>query len=304
MGTDLKAEGRAVAPNHATPHGAVKTVDPRYFAAAAIPLVGGRLFDETDRRGSPLVVMLSQSFAKELFGDENPIGRRVAWTGDVLRFTPFSGDWRTVVGVVGDTRDAGLDGAPTPTMYEPYAQEWIFGATLIVRTTADPTLLQGTIVRVIHELFPRQLIEKVATLEQIRGETVVPRRLNALFIASFGALAFVIAMVGIAGVLAFSVSSRTAEIGIRMSLGADAPRVRRMVLGEGGILLAIGLLVGLTGALFAARLLQGLLFGITPHDPMTLGAVAGVLAAVGVAACWLPAARAARVDPATALRAE
>ena len=304
MATDLKAEGRSVAPNQATPHGAVKTVDPRYFAAAAIPLIGGRLFDETDRRGSPLVVMLSQSFAKELFGDENPIGRRVAWTGDVLRFTPFSSDWRTVVGIVGDTRDAGLDSAPTPTMYEPYAQEWIFGATLIVRTTADPTLLQATIVRVIHELFPRQLIEKVATLEQIRGETVVPRRLNALFIASFGALAFVIAMVGIAGVLAFSVSSRTAEIGIRMSLGADARRVRRMVLGEGGVLLATGLIVGLTGALFASRLLQGLLFGITAHDPATLGAVAGVLAAVGIAACWLPAARAARVDPATALRAE
>jgi putative ABC transport system permease protein len=125
-----------------------------------------------------------------------------------------------------------------------------------------------------------------------------------MFIASFGALAFLIAMVGIAGVLAFSVSSRTAEIGIRMSLGADARRVRRMVLGEGGILLVMGLSVGLAGALFAARLLRGLLFGVTPHDPVTLGAVAFVLAAVGVAACWLPATRASRVDPATALRAE
>jgi len=117
-------------------------------------------------------------------------------------------------------------------------------------------------------------------------------------------LAFAIAMVGIAGVLAFSVSSRTAEIGIRMSLGADARRVHRMILGEGGAMLVVGLVVGLTGALFAARLLRGLLFGVTPHDPATLVAVAVVLTGVGVAACWLPAARAARVDPAVALRAE
>ncbi|MGE5099053.1 MAG: FtsX-like permease family protein, partial [Deltaproteobacteria bacterium] len=198
----------------------------------------------------------------------------------------------------------GLDGDLTPTMYEPFAQEFIVGATLVVRTTSDPTLIQPTIARVVHELSPQQLIENVATLDQIRGEAVAQRRLNAMFIAAFGALAFVIAMVGIAGVLAFSVSSRTAEIGIRMSLGADAARVRRMVLGEGGVLLVTGLVVGLTGALFASQLLRGFLFGITPHDPTTLGTVALVLAAVGVAACWLPAARAARVDPATALRAE
>jgi ABC-type antimicrobial peptide transport system permease subunit len=189
-------------------------------------------------------------------------------------------------------------------MYEPFAQELIINGALVVRTTSDPAVLQSTIVRVIHEISPRQLIEHVATVEQIRDETVAPRRLNAMFITSFGALAFVIAMVGIAGVLAFSVSSRTSEIGIRMSLGADAGRVRRMVLGEGGVLLVAGLALGLTGAFYTARLLRGLLFGITPHDPVTLGAVALVLAAVGVAACWLPAARAARVDPAVALRAE
>jgi len=128
--------------------------------------------------------------------------------------------------------------------------------------------------------------------------------LNALFIASFGALAMVIAMVGIAGVLAFSVSARTQEIGIRMSLGADASRVLRMVLGEGGVLLAIGLAVGFTGALATSGLLRGLLFGVAPHDPATLGGVAFIIAAVGVAACLLPALRAARVDPAVALRAE
>jgi putative ABC transport system permease protein len=301
---DVKAEGRAEAPNQPTPHAAIKTVDPKYFAVAGIPLLKGRAFESTDRRGSALVVVLSQSFAKQLFGDDDPIGQRVAWTGDVLRFTPFSSEWRTVVGIVGDTRDRGLDSDPTPAMYEPFAQELVLGGALAMRTSADPGLLQQTVIRAIRQIAPQQLIERVATIDQIRDEAVAPRRLNAIFITSFGALAFVIAMVGIAGVLAFSVSSRTAEIGIRMSLGADAGRVRRMVLGEGSVLLVAGLGIGVTGALFAARLLRGLLFGITPHDPMTLGVVAVVLAGVGVAACWLPAARAARVDPAVALRAE
>ncbi|HEX8945325.1 MAG TPA: ABC transporter permease [Gemmatimonadaceae bacterium] len=304
IGLDLKAEGRPVAPNQPTPHAAMKTADPNYFAAAGIPLLEGRSFATTDRRGTALVVVLNQSFAKQLFGNEDPVGRRIAWTGEVLKFTPFTDAWRTVVGVVGDTRDRGLDSDPAPTVYLPFAQEIIVNGALVVRTTSDPSVMQPTIVRAIHEIAPRQLIEHVATLDQIRDESVAPRRLNAIFVISFGVLAFAIAMVGIAGVLAFSVSSRTAEIGIRMSLGADRRRVRRMVLGEGGVLLALGLVGGLIGALFATRLLSSLLFGITAHDPATLGAVAAVLAAVGVAACWLPAARAARVDPATALRAE
>jgi putative ABC transport system permease protein len=304
MSMDIKAENREIAPNAMMPHAAVKMVDTAYFAAGGIPLIAGRNFASTDRRDSERVVVLSHAFARQLFGDENPIGQRVAFTGAVLRFTPFTGDWRTVVGVVGDTRDEGLDGSFTPTLYEPFAQELIVNASLIVRSTTNPDQLKASVIRVIHDLYPQQLIEHVATLDQIRDESVAPRRLNALFIMSFGALAFIIAMVGIAGVLAFSVSSRISEIGIRMSLGADAGRVRRMILGEGGLLLTVGLAVGLTGALFAARLLRGLLFGVTPHDPATLAGVALVLGAVGVAACWLPAARASRVDPAEALRAE
>jgi predicted permease len=301
---DVKAEGRVAVPNEATPRAAFKTADPDYFAAAGIPLLAGRVFRSTDHAGSARVVVLSASVARQLFGDQDPIGRRVAWTGELLRFTPFSDEWRTVVGIVGDTRDQGLDSAPTPSIYEPFAQEVFFGAALVVRTTSDPLLVQPAMVRTIREIAPRQLIERVATLEQVRDETVAPRRLNTLFIAGFGALALVIAMVGIAGVLAFSVSSRTAEIGIRMGLGADAGRVHRMVLGEGGILLGAGLLVGSVGALLAAQLLRGLLFGVTPNDPATLGGVSLILAAIGLGACWLPAARAARVDPAVALRAE
>jgi putative ABC transport system permease protein len=301
---EVKAEGRPIGSGEATPRGTYKTADPNYFRAAGIPLLKGRAFSETDRRGAAPVVIINKSFAERLFGNQDPIGRRIAWTGEVLKFIPVHGDWRTIVGVVGDTRDAGLDTDPTPTVFQPIMQEEVFQGALVIRTKSNPSLLQPAALRAIRELYPRQLIENVATLEEVRDATVAPRRLNALFIASFGALAMIIAMVGIAGVLAFSVSSRTAEIGIRMSLGADAARVRRMVLSEGGALLVVGLGAGILGALVTSRLLQGLLFGVAPNDPTTLGAVALIIAAVGVAACWLPAARAARVDPAIALRAE
>jgi predicted permease len=301
---EVKAEGRALAAGEATPRGVYKTADPTYFEAAGIPLLQGRAFSTTDRRGSARVAIINATLAERLFGDENPIGRRIAWTGEVLKFIPVSGDWRTVVGVVGDTRDAGLDTDPTPAVFQPIAQEEIFSGAMLVRTRSKPTLIQPAALRTIRELYPRQLIENVATLEDVRDATVAPRRLNAFFIASFGVLAMVIAMVGIAGVLAFSVSARTQEIGIRMSLGADASRVLRMVLGEGGVLLGIGLAVGLTGSLVTTGLLRGLLFGVAPHDPVTLGAVAAIIGAVGVAACLLPAVRAAKVDPAVALRAE
>jgi predicted permease len=301
---DVKPENRPIEPGKVTPHLSVRSVDPAYFATAGIPLVNGRPFATTDRAGSEKVVILNRAAARKLFGEDNPIGQRVAFTGAVLKFTPFSDAWRTVVGLVGDTRDDGVDSDPVATMYQPFAQEIIVNGTLVVRTTADPAVIQPMVMRAIHDVAPTQLIEKVRTMEQIRDETVSPRRLNAMFIAAFGGLAFAIAMVGIAAVLAFSVSARTAEIGIRMSLGADAQRVRRMILGEGGVLLVVGVVIGVVGALVTSRALRGLLFGITPHDPTTIGAVALILAAVGVSACWLPAARAARVDPAVALRAE
>ena len=301
---DVKAENRPIETGKVTPHLAVRSIDPAYLAAAGIPLIAGRSFGSTDRAGGEKVVILNQAAARKLFGEDNPIGQRVAFTGAVLKFTPFTDAWRTVVGIAGDTRDDGVDSDPVATLYQPFAQEVIVNGSLVVRTTADPAVVQPMVLRAIHAVAPTQLIEKVRTVEQIRDEAVSPRRLNAIFIAAFGGLAFAIAMVGIAAVLAFSVSARTAEIGIRMSLGADAQRVRRMILGEGGVLLVVGVAIGVIGSLITSRALSGLLFGITPHDPATIGAVSFVLAGVGILACWLPAARAARVDPAVALRAE
>jgi putative ABC transport system permease protein len=301
---ELKAEGRVVEVGEPTPRAVYKTADPQYFTAAGISFLQGRPFSTTDRRDGEKVVILNKSLAEKLFPGQDPLGRRVAWTGEVLKFISVSGDWRTIIGVVGDTRDQGLDSEPTPTVYQPFAQEEIYAGALVIRTRSDAALLEGPVRRTIREMYPRQLIENVATLEQVRDGDVAPRRLNAMLITSFGVLAMLIAVVGIAGVLAFSVSSRTNEIGIRMSLGADGGRVRRMVLSEGGLMLGAGLALGIGGSLAASRLMQGLLFGVAPNDPTTLLVVTLALGISGLVACWLPAVRAARVDPAIALRSE
>jgi ABC-type antimicrobial peptide transport system permease subunit len=207
-----------------------------------------------------------------------------------------------VVGVVGDTKDGGLDAEPRGAMFQPMKQEAMFGGGLVIRADRDPAALAPAATRIVRSIVPNDPIENVLTIGQIKDQSVAPRRLNAVLVSSFGVLAVIIAAVGIAGVLAFSVSARTNEIGIRMSLGADSARVQRMVLAEGGILLVYGLILGVAGALIGTRLIRGLLFGVTPNDPVTLAAVAAMMVVVGVAACWLPALRAAKIDPAVAIR--
>ena len=250
------------------------------------------------------MAILNKTLADRLFPNQDPIGQRVAWTGEVLKFIPVSGDWRTVIGVVGNTRDGGLDAEPLPVMFMPFAQELFPSGGLVIRSRGDAAAMAPAATRVIRGLAPQQPIEKVMTMDQIRDESVGPRRLNAQLVAAFGVLALIIAAIGIAAVLAFSVSARTNEIGIRMSLGADASRVQRMVLSEGGVLVMLGLALGVVGALSLSRLMRGLLFGVAPHDPLTFAGVVVLMAAVGIGACWVPAARAARVDPGVALRAQ
>lgn len=299
---DVKAEGRPLAAGEAMPRAEWRTASPEYFRAAGIPLLHGREFTATDARDGGRVVILNETLAKRLFPDRDPIGQRVAWTGDVLRFIPVSGDWRTVVGVVGDTKDGGLDAEPVPVVFHPFAQEMAFSGGLVIRAARDASALGPAATRIVRGIAPQAPIENVLTVTQIRDESVAPRRLNAALISSFGALAMIIAAVGIAGVLAFSVSARTGEIGIRMTLGADRARVLRMVLAEGGVLVAVGLVLGVAGALLATRLIRGLLFGVAPWDPPTLAGVAALMAAVGILACWIPALRAARIQPAVAIR--
>ena len=300
---DVKAEGRPLAPGEAMPNAELRTANPEYFRAAGIPLLRGREFTATDRAASGMVVIVNQTLADRLFPDGDPVGKRVAWTGDVLRFTPISGDWRTIVGVVGNTRDGGLDAAPRSVMFMPFTQMLALGGGLVIRCDSNAAALVTPATRIVHAIAPTAAIEKVMTIAQIKDQSVSPRRLNAELISSFGILALIIAGVGIAGVLAFSVSARTTEIGIRMSLGADRGRVQRMILGEGGVLLVLGLLLGVAGAWFAAGLIRGLLFGVAPHDPATLTGVAIVMAAIGILACWIPARRASRIDPVITMRA-
>jgi predicted permease len=300
---DVKAEGEASAPGEAMPHADIRTASPEYFRAAGIPKLRGREFSITDRPGSGMVVIINRTFADRYLPGEAPLGKRIALTGEVLRFTPFSGDWRTIVGVVGNTQDGGLDAAPRPVVFMPFAQEVAFFGGVVIRSDSDASALAAAATRIVRRLAPASPIENVLTVSQIKDQSVAPRRLNAELISSFGILALIIAAVGIAGVLAFSVSARTNEIGIRMSLGADGGRVQRMILQEGGVLLATGLVLGVAGAWAGSSVMRGLLFGIAPHDPITFIGVAVMMAAIGLLACWIPALRAARIDPAITMRA-
>ncbi len=299
---DVKAEAHPLASGEAQPHGEYRTANPDYFQASGIPLLKGRPFTDNDDATSAKVVILNKTLAERLFGSTDPIGQHVAWTGDVLRFIGVSGEWRTVVGVVGDTKDRGLDAAPLPVVFIPFAQSDFPIGGFVLRARGDPAALAPAATRVLRQVAPDQPIEHVMTVAQIRDESAAPRRLNAMLVSSFGALALLVAAVGIAGVLAFSVGARTNEIGIRMSLGADGGRVQRMIISEGGLLVVLGLAIGVIGALSLSRLMQGLLFGVQSHDPVTLASVSAVMAVVGITACWIPARSAARIDPAVALR--
>ncbi len=301
---EVKAEGRAPAAGEAMPRAEFRTANPDFFRAAGIPILQGRPFSTTDQRGSGRVVIINQTLADRYYPGEDPLGQRIAWTGDILRFTPISDDWRTIVGVAGNTQDGGLDAEPRPVMFMPFAQELAIGGGFVIRADSNVAALATAATRIVRRIAPAVPIENVLTVAQIKDQSVSPRRLNAALVSSFGILAVIIAAVGIAGVLAFSVSARTNEIGIRMSLGADSGRVQRMILREGGVLLAIGLVLGVAGAFFAARVIRGLLFGVEPHDPTTFIGVTVMMAAIGIAACWIPALRAARIDPAITMRAQ
>ena len=224
-------------------------------------------------------MILNKTLADQFFPGQDPIGQRVAWTGDVLKFIGVSGDVAHGRRRRGrhQGRRARRDADPGDVL--PFAQGDFPTGGFVIRTTANAASFATAATRIVRRAAPQQPIEKVLTVEQIRDESVAPRRLNAVLVSSFGLLAMIVAAVGIAGVLAFSVSARTNEIGIRMSLGADGGTVQRMVLSEGGRLVLIGLAVGVVGALSLTRLMRGLLFGVAPHDPVTLALVALLMAA-------------------------
>jgi predicted permease len=299
---EVKAENRSLAVGEARPRAELRTAGPEFFRASGITLLKGRDFTAGDQFGSAPVVILNQILAERLFPGLDPIGRRVAWTGDILRFTPISPEWRTVVGVVARTQDGGLDAEPRQAMYMPFAQMLALSGGFVIRADSNVEGLTAAATRIVQRIAPSAPIENVMTISQYKNQSISPQRLNAALISSFGILALIIAAVGIAGVLAFSVSARTNEIGIRMSLGADRANVQWMILREGGALLAFGLVLGMAGAYFAVGVLRGMLFGVDVHDPMTLAAVSALMGGIGLIACWIPATRAAGIDPAITIR--
>ena len=300
----IKAEGKVIEAGQPQPISEFRTADAGYFRASGIRIASGRDFTANDDARAPKVVILNKMAADRLFPNEDPVGRRVTWTGEILKFIGMQETWMTVVGVVPNTKDGGLDAEPVPVTFMPFEQGPFPGGGVVVRADVDPQGISNAVRAIIRSIAPRQPIENVMTVDAIRDESIGPRRLNAMLVGSFGVLAAALAAIGIAAVMAFAVSARTNEIGIRMSLGADAGSVQRMFVGEGFRLVATGLVIGVIGAVALSRLIQGLLFGVQPNDPVTLVAVGVLMLATGVMACWIPATRAARVDPANMLRAQ
>lgn len=302
---EIMAEGRPPEPGVPIPMAEYRTATPEFFDAAGMRLLRGRAFDDTDQVDSGPVAILNQALAERLFGEDDPLGRRVSWTGQVLPAIGMTERWKTIVGVVSNTRDDGPDAAPPMILYQPLTQNDLgfFPGAFVIRASGAAALAPR-VQQIASELAPDQPVLRVATLEQIREETIAAERLNTFLVGALGMLALVIACVGLAGALSFFISQRTAEIGIRMSLGAAPSRMLAMVLGDGAVLLAIGTAIGLVGSLIVARLLEGMLFGVAPSDPWTLALVTLIMITVGLMAAGVPALRAARVDPLVAIRKE
>ena len=286
------------------PRTVARVVSGSYFETIGMPLKAGRSFQTTDTSTSPPVIILSESMAKYYFKRDEPIGRHISWkvTNGITGATSWTKP-AEIVGVVADSRADGIEQVPMHTMFVPDTQNFP-PSTLLVRTAGTSTGLTSHIVETIRQLDPNRPIDHIQTLEEIRDESIAPQRLNATLIGLFAALALAIATVGVAGVLAFSVSQRTTELGVRMALGAGRTAILRMILGEGAAMALVGLAIGGIAAVPLSNLMNGLLFGIEPADLPTIAMAAVLLLVVAVGAALLPARRATAVDPMTALRGE
>jgi putative ABC transport system permease protein len=269
-----------------------------YFRTMNIALLRGRVFTDADTSTSPQVMIVSNAFARHYFPNEDAIGKRVILDGP--NKTPLE-----IVGVVGDVRRKGLDVDVQPEMYFSYLQKPERRMNLVLRTEApDASQLTQAARAEVKAFDPAQIIWRVQTLEQLLGTSVAPRKFNMLLLAIFASVALILAAIGLYGVMSYSVSWQTHEIGIRMALGANRTDVLRLVVRQGMTMALIGLALGLVGAFFASRVLIGMLYGISPTDPLTFTGVSIVLLVVALLACLIPARRATRVDPIVALRAE
>jgi predicted permease len=270
-----------------------------YFATMRIPLLRGRLFETTDTTESEPVVVLSERAAELFWSGQDPIGKYISW-GQVTAANP----WTRVIGTVGNVKHHAAEGEIGVEFYYPVTQWPAATSYYVVRTERDPESFIETIRRTVLAAEPNAAISSIKTVEGTMTESLWQRRLWGVLFGAFAGLALVLAAVGIYGVISYSVAQRTREIGVRMALGASPATVRGLVVRESMTLCAVGMAMGVAGALALGRVVQSLLFGVAPHDPATYAIVLAVIAATVAAACWLPAVRASTVDPTVALRAE
>lgn len=295
--TDFRFEGRPVPPPGEEVISSHAAAAPDYFRAMGIPFISGRDFTERDNREAPGVAIISESFAHSFMHGEDPIGKRIAFGDDNPR-------WLSIVGVVADVKHFGLDIPARPVVYTMYLQNSGAQMSLVLRAASDPASLAPFARREILAVDKDQPISDVRTMQELLSESIASRRFSMLLLALFAAVALILAAVGIYGVMSYSVTQRTHEIGIRMALGAQTRDVLKLIVGQGMIVALAGVVIGLAASFALTRLMESLLFGISATDPLTFFIIPLVLVAVAFGACLVPALRAAKVDPMIALRYE
>jgi putative ABC transport system permease protein len=279
-----------------------RTISPDYFHALSIPVSRGRSFDARDNQNAPPVIIVNETFARRFFPGAEALGQRIiieGESGDNVAPPP-----REIVGVVGDVRHDGLDTDAGPEYYVPYTQTAEPGMSLVVRSSADNPGLAGNVREAIKQVDKEQYVSAIQPMTKLVAESISRRRFNTMLTGLFAVVALLLASVGIFGVLNYTVAQRTQEIGLRVALGAQTRDVLRLILGQGVRLIMFGVVLGLVASLALTRVLAGMLFGVTPTDPLTFVAVSVLLASVALLACYIPARRATKVDPLVALRYE
>jgi predicted permease len=290
-------EGKPVPRASDTTLAAMHRVTPDYFRTARTQLVAGRLFDDNDKQGTRRVAIVNQAFARMLLPDENPIGKR-------FRHDPKKGEWREIVGVVEDGKYRSLSEAPMPAVFQPIAQAWNGDTSLIARSPLPEEQVASMLRRAVMEADATITIAASGSWTGQLGLALLPAKVAATVLGSFGLLAIVLAATGVYGVTAYAVSRRTREIGIRMALGARSGEVVRVVLARTSVLAGTGAAIGVALALAGSSLFAPVLYGVPAGDPVSYALAIGIMGAVALAACWIPARRATAVDPVTALRTE